>query len=64
MYDPDEEAGTMYEGEEEEEEAEDEINPGNEKFTPLSLDFKLFWDNASVQTSDAFWRCTHVLVSE
>ena len=29
MYDPDEEAGTMYEGEEEEEEAEDEINPGN-----------------------------------
>jgi len=27
MYDPDEEAGTMYEGEEEEEEAEDEINP-------------------------------------
>ena len=30
MYDPDEEAGTMYEGEEEEEEAEDEINPGNE----------------------------------
>ena len=42
MYDPDEEAGTMYEGEEEEEEAEDEINPGNEKFTRLSLDFKLF----------------------
>ena len=30
MYDPDEEAGTMYEGEGEEEEAEDEINPGNE----------------------------------
>ena len=29
MYDPDEEAATMYEGEEEEEEAEDEINPGN-----------------------------------
>ena len=28
MYDPDEEAGTMFEGEEEEEEAEDEINPG------------------------------------
>ena len=28
MYDPDEEAATMYEGEEEEEEAEDEINPG------------------------------------
>ena len=39
MYDPDEEAGTMYEGEEEEEEAEDEINPGNERIIlPYGLD--------------------------
>ena len=29
MYDPNEEAATMFEGEEEAEEAEDEINPGN-----------------------------------
>ena len=33
MYDPDEEAATMYEGEEEEEAEEDEINPGNGIFS-------------------------------
>ena len=46
MYDPDEEAGTMYEGEEEEEEAEDEINPGNELWREKKTisSYWLLWD--------------------